>query len=279
MSIAKTIETTISKATAILNGCSVDSQGFMICPVCKQRKQIDITLFGKITRVPCICKCEEKADEEYQIRKKAEAKKEYVENLCINGFYNKCYLKNVFSNDMYSTSQTSKICRNYVTYFGEMYQNGYGLILYGNVGTGKTFYSVCIANALMDMGMSIAVTSLAELSNRMSANYGANRNEVLRCVENVDLLVLDDLGTERTTSTAMENIFSIINARYNVNKPMIISTNLSLANLSNPKTIDENRLYSRILEKCKYVLVENSARKSKGRESRTRIEELLNHEV
>lgn len=276
MSITKTIESTISKATAILEGCSVDSQGYMVCPTCKQRKQIDITLFGKTTRVPCICKCEERADEEEQARKKAEAKKEYVETLCKNGFYNKCYLKNVFSNDMYSTSQTSKVCRNYVTYFGEMYQKGYGLILYGNVGTGKTFYSVCIANALMDMGMSIAVTSLAELSNRMSVNYGVNRNEILRCVESVDLLVLDDLGTERTTSTAMESIFSIINARYNANKPMIISTNLSLADLSNPKTVDESRLYSRILEKCKYVLVESSARNSKGRESRNRIEELLN---
>ena len=69
-----------------------------------------------------------------------------------------------------------------------------------------------------------------------------------------DLLVIDDLGVERNTEYAMEQMFTVIDGRYRSRKPMIITTNLKLEEIKNPPDLAHARIYDRILEWCAPVL-------------------------
>ena len=65
-----------------------------------------------------------------------------------------------------------------------------------------------------------------------------------------NLLILDDLGAERQSDFALEQVFNVVDSRYKSGKPVIITTNLSLQELKNPSDIKYKRIYDRILEMC-----------------------------
>lgn len=69
-----------------------------------------------------------------------------------------------------------------------------------------------------------------------------------------DLLIIDDLGVERNTEYAMEQMFHVIDCRYRSRKPMIITTNLKLEEIKNPPDLAHARIYDRILERCAPIL-------------------------
>ena len=76
------------------------------------------------------------------------------------------------------------------------------------------------------------------------------------------LLILDDFGMERQTEYALEQVFNVVDARYRSGKPLIITTNLSVAELKNPKSRDHARIYDRILEMCQPVNFGNNGRRA-----------------
>ena len=78
-----------------------------------------------------------------------------------------------------------------------------------------------------------------------------------------DLLILDDLGAERNSEFAMQNVFDVINRRWESGKPMIITTNLTLEQMREAERVDMNkqRIYDRILDICKPVLVDGSSKR------------------
>jgi len=69
-----------------------------------------------------------------------------------------------------------------------------------------------------------------------------------------DLLIIDDLGAERNTDYAMEQMFSIVDSRYRSGKPLIVTTNLKLDELKHPPDLAHDRIYDRILERCAPIL-------------------------
>ena len=119
-------------------------------------------------------------------------------------------------------------------------------LFYGLPGLGKTFLSNCIANALIAKGHTVVYVSTAHLINRMRdqiANHQGGLKEVLTVLLACDLLIIDDLGAEHITSFSNKQLFEIINGRLLKNKPMIISSNLSLKQI---KIQYDERLSSRI---------------------------------
>jgi len=119
-------------------------------------------------------------------------------------------------------------------------------LFYGLPGLGKTFLSNCIANALIAKGHTVVYVSTAHLINRMRdqiANQQGGLKEVLTVLLACDLLIIDDLGAEHITSFSNKQLFEIINGRLLKNKPMIISSNLSLKQI---KIQYDERLSSRI---------------------------------
>ncbi len=73
-------------------------------------------------------------------------------------------------------------------------------------------------------------------------------------MDDCSLLVIDDLGVERSTEYAMEKMFTVIDSRYRSRKPLIVTTNLKLEEIKNPPDLTHARIYDRILERCAPVL-------------------------
>jgi DNA replication protein DnaC len=138
-----------------------------------------------------------------------------------------------------------KAAEEFINNFGSDYQN---LFIYGTVGTGKSFLSICIANELLKKGHSVIYFSsmgLFELLAENSFDY-KNKGELRGIYEdlyNCELLIIDDLGTERTNSFVASELFSCLNERDNRKKATIITTNLSLEQLQNTYS---DRIFSRI---------------------------------
>ena len=238
----KSILEELANADNRVDGDYIDEQGFLCCGVCHQRKQYETDLFGDGKRkVPIACKCD---DERLQKAIDDIKRDELRKAMTSNGKYDKM----TFANDDGSNEQVTKICKEYISDWERMYQNNIGVMFYGSVGTGKTHMACSLANALIDNLASVEIISLSSFLNQ-SAKFGELDEKIARLMK-FKYLMIDDFGAERTTEYANEQVFNLINARYLSEKPVIITTNLSLEQMENEGNIDKHRIYERVLEMC-----------------------------
>ena len=142
-----------------------------------------------------------------------------------------------------------QLAQRYVAHWPEMREKNVGLLLWGGVGTGKSFMAGCIANALMEQEVAVCMTNFARIMNELN-NAFSGRNEVVDRLCGYPLLVIDDFGMERGTEYTLEQIYNIIDSRYRSRKPLIVTTNLILTELKNPQDTAHARIYDRLLELC-----------------------------
>lgn len=126
----------------------------------------------------------------------------------------------------------------------------------GNVGTGKTFFAACIANALVEQHISVRMTNFSTILNDLFSE--TDKNKYLERLNDHNLLIIDDLGIERDTEYALEQVYNIIDTRYKSGKPLIITTNLTLEELKNPIDVAHKRIYDRVLGMCVPVMFNGS---------------------
>ncbi len=234
-----------------------EADGLLHCGKCGEAKQLELpipeTLWDKLgeTRVvhrACACRRAELHLEE-EVRRETE-RLDNIKKLRRRGIEDEKYLECTFERDDRQEVQIRETCLKYVEKWEEVKETNIGLAFVGDVGTGKTFYAAAIANAMIDKGVAAIITTIPALHTAMIANYGENRDFILNQIRSIPLLVLDDVGVERSTPTAMENAYTIINERYKAKKPLIITTNISKAEMLNPATEHEKRIYDRIVEMC-----------------------------
>ena len=118
--------------------------------------------------------------------------------------------------------------RRYVRDIDANLDAGHGLWLMGDVGTGKTTLAMIVSKAALDAGRSVAIYSLPRLLNliRGAIETEAGMVGFLERLAAVDLLHIDDLGVENTTEWVLEQLYSIVNTRYEDERAMIVTTNL-----------------------------------------------------
>jgi DNA replication protein DnaC len=139
--------------------------------------------------------------------------------------------------------------------------DGEGVMIHGGVGTGKTFLAVAV---LFDLLKSydyreVMFATMPDLLDRIRASYNApTRDDVLERALEVQVLVLDDLGTEKVTDWVREKVYQIINRRYNEQLCTICTTNLAPSQLA--KHIGE-RTVSRLMEMCRVVKLDGADRR------------------
>lgn len=129
-------------------------------------------------------------------------------------------------------------------------RNTKSLLFTGSTGVGKTYLSSCIAKTMIDKGKNVLYQSSAKLCeileeykfNRENAIY--DTKNIVQDIYDIDLLIIDDFGTEFKTSYTLSAIFELINSRLVNNKKTIVSTNLSIIEL---KDIYSERLFSRFI--------------------------------
>ena len=244
--------------------------GLIHCGVCHERRQTVVKRFHHpgyfIPRCPCSCQIEEERQ-----RKEKLAQRERMERIKrrrAHGLRDKSLHEYTFDHDNGSNPVMEK-ARAYVRNWKEAYRNNTGLLLFGDVGTGKSFFAGCIANALLDQDVPVLMTSFPTILNQLTGVYPEERVDFINSLNDYDLLIIDDLGVERSTEFAMEQMFEVIDRRYRCGKPMIITTNLTLEQLKNPPDLAHARIYERILERCAPILFSGeNFRKQKSEENK-----------
>ena len=184
--------------------------------------------------------------------------------------------KHTFENDLGYNSKQMAMAKRFVQHWDEFRKSSMGLLLWGNVGTGKSFIAGCIANALLDQGVPVMMTNFARLLNKLTDMYSGDRNAYINSFNSFPLLIIDDLGVERNSEFAREQVFNIIDSRYRSQLPMIVTTNLTVDELKNPADLARARIYDRVLERCTAIKVnDQNIRKLNMAENLARAKQLL----
>ena len=112
--------------------------------------------------------------------------------------------------------------------------------------------------------------------NDLAASY-KDRNEYIVRLCSFPLLILDDFGMERGTEYGLEQVYNVIDSRYRSQKPLIVTTNLTLEELQNPEDTAHARIYDRLIEMCTPVRITGeNFRKARAREKMEQLKTLLN---
>lgn len=252
--IAKTFESLVNRAENGISRSGEDyvnsSDGLLYCGKCHTPKQCRITAFGKDYAPYCTCKCEqERLEKEREAFLQRQREADLGKLRALSDMSPK--LRGCRFEDYKVTADNSaayRTCRKYADSFDLMLEKNQGLLLWGVMGTGKTFSAACIANALLGKGVSVVMTSFVKLLG-MSKGFDID-GDMLSILNRAQLLIADDLGAERSTDYALEKVYSIIDSRYSAGLPMILTTNLSLAEMQSTADLRYARIYERILEIC-----------------------------
>ena len=220
-------------------------EGLLFCGTCHCPKQIRLNFGRGEVTVPCLCKCGEAALIAEEAEKKQRREMEAIESLKAQSLMDAKFSRQTF--DAWQVTDENekayRICRRYVERWDSMLENNQGLLLYGSVGTGKTYAAACIANALLDRRVPVVMTSFVKLLDGYD-------DELTRRLNRARLLIVDDLGAERGTDYALEKVYAIIDGRYRAGLPMILTTNLELGDMQKTADIRYGRIYDRIFETC-----------------------------
>lgn len=246
---------------AIKSAEYMGDDGLLYCGACDSPKQGCI---DSISDAPIIfrrrCDCERQEDIDSEIEK--------MQLRCIKSEkFRLC----TFADDDGNDRKTGDILRRYADKWRDMRRENIGLLLHGEVGGGKTFWAACVANAIIaddvrrgnESGRRgpVLLTTLQSLRDEAQKDYGAQKARVLERVADIGLLILDDFGFEKKTSASDELVFEIVNARYDANRPLIITTNLTPAELRDAQDVKARRVYDRVVEMCQPIHVSGESRR------------------
>lgn len=141
--------------------------------------------------------------------------------------------------------------KEFVEQIGRRLDDGEGLWLMGDVGTGKTTLAMLASKAAVEAERTVAIYSLPRLLARIRRTYDSEAGEpyldFFERLTSVDLLHVDDLGVEKRSDWVLEQLYAIVNERYEAQRSMVVTTNLDQAALEEqigPRTV------SRLVEIC-----------------------------
>lgn len=244
------------------NGDYNDSEGFLVCGKCHTRRQVEVNMPDlkavpfdpkKKVRVkmPVSCRC--RAERRYQEEQMLQQDKDMraMEALKRQSLMDE-RLRDVSFDSFRKTNDNAynlKLCLRYANHFDEMLAKNQGLLFYGGVGTGKTFAAACIANHLLNQRIPVIMTSFVKLLESMQG-FSEDDSALIARLNRAKLLIIDDLGAERSTDYALEKVYDIVDSRYRAKLPIILTTNLSMTELKESTDIRYTRIYDRIFEMC-----------------------------
>lgn len=233
-----------AKKESLANG-DYFKDGLLYCGKCNSQKEVFVQFVGRT--MPCMCKCESEKYAQEQQRQKDEERRIDLQNkrgYCFDSLamsdytFEKCTIKD---DPLYNTAY------DYAKNFKTMLDDGEGLLFFGNVGTGKTYLAAAIANDIIEQGYTARMTNFSTIDAEIKDKNGNPASYIKNLMKN-DLLIIDDLDAERSTEYMQETVHNIIDRRHTTHKPMIVTTNLSSAELKNAKDRTKSRIYSRLLD-------------------------------
>lgn len=210
---------------------------------------IEVDVMGMKRWVQPKCKCEVEAfDAEQKEFQNFQREREVRELFSISQVGDR-YLQADFKTFQMrpGSENVFKVSQYYVDVFETFDRES--LLLWGEPGNGKTHLAAAIHNELRAKGLVVVFVSMPDLLSKIKATFNRNNKEseeqILRALSICDLLIIDDLGAEKTSDWVEETIFKIIDNRYRRNKPILATSNMA------PKELPEQigkRANDRIVE-------------------------------
>lgn len=241
----------------------LNEEYLLCCDICGEPIQCRIEVFDKVRTVYCMCRCEREEQQRRRDEIQQMMRDDRISRLKVNGFDNAEMQAWTFKNDDGKQPKVIEAAKKYCEKFEDFKADGKGLIFHGGVGTGKTFTAACIANELISNGIPVYMTNFANIVNALQSNYNG-RQQYLEQLNKNDLLIIDDLAAERNTEYMNEIVYNVIDARYRLNLPLIVTTNISMQEMMNVTEISRQRIYSRVLEMCHPVAVTGTDRRKQA---------------
>jgi DNA replication protein DnaC len=145
-----------------------------------------------------------------------------------------------------------KVVGDFIEEIEPRLDKGQGLWLAGGVGAGKTALAMLVSKTAIESGRTVAIYSLPKLLARIRATYekdlaGDSYTQFFDRLISVDLLHVDDLGVEKRSDWVLEQLYAVVNERYEMERSMVVTTNLEQPALE--EQIGE-RTVSRLIEIC-----------------------------
>lgn len=261
--------------THIAPGDYTGEDGLLYCGKCRTPKQFRMEappLEGRL--LPHPCRCEQERIDREAAEQEAHRHRQTVADLKRRGFTDPAMREWKFANDNGKCPQM-KHARFYVEHWDTMQEENIGYLLWGGVGTGKSYFAGCIANALMEQEVAVRMTNFALVLNDLTASF-EGRNEYIARLCRAPLLILDDFGMERGTEYGLEQVYNVIDSRYRSRRPLIVTTNLSLQDLQHPQDTAHARIYDRLLEMCAPIRFSGeNFRKATAQDKLARLKNLM----
>ena len=255
-------------------GDYIGHDGRLHCGKCHESKEYYLKPFDRY--VPSLCRCGRIARDETEQRMLEAAEMERVEQLSRYSIMDAKQKAARFENAVVGEDNTEAftVARNYVDKFETLAKadtDMKGLLLYGSTGTGKSYLAACITNALMAKRVPVLLTSIIKLTGYQNDEL----TDLIEKMRSARLLVLDDLGAERGTDFKLEQVYTVIDSRLNSRKPLIVTTNLSLEQMTESGDIRYSRIWERVRAMCYPVRMNSvSWRRDKSAEALERFRKL-----
>jgi DNA replication protein DnaC len=155
------------------------------------------------------------------------------------------------------TRQAVGDVQRFVENLDERLERGSGLWLFGDTGTGKTTLAMLVSKAVIEAGRSVAIYSLPKLLARIRRTYDAEPGgegylSFFERLTSVDLLHIDDLGAEKRSDWVLEQLYALVNERYEAQRSVVVTTNLPHEELEDQIGA---RTVSRLTQMCEEVAI------------------------
>lgn len=156
--------------------------------------------------------------------------------------------------DLKDSPKLFELCDKYVANFGDYQRKGWWLYFWGNLGSWKTHTATAVCNELIEKYfVEVLFVNLSEAADRVKSTFDASDKadqDLFEDMKKAELLVIDDIGVEKVTEWLSEQLYLIINHRYENNLPIIATSNQSLEDLW---LLHKPQIASRLDEMCKSV--------------------------
>ena len=261
--IINTINARAARQYAEHEGDYRNKDGLLMCGKCHTQKECVLPKSDGTTRiVHCACDCSVEQNEREAEEKRKRDRMQYLDSMRRTGFPDAEMREWTFAKSDHGDQRNETIARKYVANFDAMLKQGTGLLLCGQVGTGKSFLAAAIANELISQGTPCLMTNFSRIISRISEKFGGDQ-KYLDNLNRFDLLIIDDLGAERDSDFTWEKVMNVIDARYRAGLPLIITTNLGPKDFADRGDIRRQRVFSRLKEMCICLEVKGKDRRGK----------------
>jgi DNA replication protein DnaC len=236
--------------------------GLAHCGNCGVARQVYIPRYDFVFHQPCDCERGE--------AKNAAQKSEndlFIDGLVSEKVMDRSTMQVSLATDNLQNPNVRESVDKYLANWETVRRDNIGILMYGDVGTGKSYYAHAMSNYLRNKGILAVNTTASAIIDTFPDQYAY--------LKKAEFLVIDDIGTERSTSYGYEKLFSAIDTRYKAKLPTVITTNYSPLDMTN-EALPTKRVFDRIGEMCSLAIAfEGNSMRKKVSEQKTELFEGL----